>query len=85
MDTSPLLASNSMILAFHGNVVSVYAPQTGCDEDKKVSFWKLMDETMQKIPSSEIIWLGGDLNGHGVTASVPHCASTRQESDFGLK
>ena len=47
------------------NVVSAYTPQQGCDEEEeKEEFWDLMDEVMGKIPGNEIVWLGGNLNGH---------------------
>ena len=46
------------------NVVNVYAPQQECDEEKKEEFWGLIDEVMRKITEEEIMWLGGDLNGH---------------------
>lgn len=46
------------------NIISVYAPQTGCPEQEKQDFWEDLDEVMQNIPPSEFTHLGGDLNGH---------------------
>ena len=31
------------------NVISVYSPQQGCEEEDKEAFWDLMDEVMRKI------------------------------------
>lgn len=30
-------------------------PQVGCAEDKKILFWKAMNEVIQKLPEKEII------------------------------
>ena len=38
------------------NLISVYAPQAGCDEEEK--------DMMVKIPQEEGVWIGGDLNVH---------------------
>ncbi|XP_047996392.1 craniofacial development protein 2-like [Leguminivora glycinivorella] len=46
------------------NIISVYAPQTGCSEQEKQDFWEDFDEVMQNIPPTEYIHIGGDLNGH---------------------
>ena len=46
------------------NIVCAYAPQVGCDEEGKENFWKLMGVVMLKIPGTEGVWLGADLNGH---------------------
>ena len=45
-------------------ILSVYAPQVGCTEQEKDEFWKLLDETVGKIPCNERVWIGGDLNEH---------------------
>lgn len=31
---------------------------------KRTTFGDLMTNTMKKIPSEEVVWIGGDLNGH---------------------
>ena len=46
------------------NVVSAYAPQVGCDEEDKITFWRDMDDIMTSIDSEERVIIGGDLNGH---------------------
>ncbi|XP_028042510.1 craniofacial development protein 2-like, partial [Bombyx mandarina] len=46
------------------NVISVYAPQSGCKEDVKEKFWQDFDSVMIRIPESEEICIGGDFNGH---------------------
>jgi len=46
------------------NVMSVYAPQTGCDETEKTEFWEDLIDELAEIPSQEQLWIGGDFNGH---------------------
>ncbi|CAK1595770.1 unnamed protein product [Parnassius mnemosyne] len=46
------------------NVVSVYAPQTGCEESVKEKFWEEFDCMMMGIPEREDVYMGGDFNGH---------------------
>ncbi|XP_068209189.1 craniofacial development protein 2-like [Palaemon carinicauda] len=46
------------------NVMSAYAPQTGCTEEEKDTFWEEMDQELGIIPAREKVILGGDLNGH---------------------
>ncbi|XP_046976378.1 uncharacterized protein LOC124542478 [Vanessa cardui] len=46
------------------NLISAYAPQTGCSEQEKHDFWEDFDEIMQNIPLTEHAHIGGDLNGH---------------------
>lgn len=43
------------------NVVSVYAPRVGCDEEVKNRFWR---EMVTLIETEERLVIGGDLNGH---------------------
>ena len=47
------------------NVVSIYGPQVGLDEEIKKLFWEDLDEVVQSIPQSEGLLIGGDFNGHG--------------------
>ncbi|CAG9137733.1 unnamed protein product [Plutella xylostella] len=54
------------------NVISAYAPQTGCSEIDKTAFWNMFDGTLQQVPAKETIIIGGDLNGHIGTTSEPH-------------
>lgn len=56
----------SLKLAIEGvmfNVVSEYAPQIGCDLEKKKFCWDL-DEVMQSIPTSEKVVTGADFIRH---------------------
>ena len=46
------------------NVVSVYAPQIGLDEDIKRIFWEDLDEVIQSIPQTEKLLIRGDFNGY---------------------
>ncbi|XP_070054905.1 uncharacterized protein [Nicotiana tomentosiformis] len=51
------------------NVVSVYAPQAGLDEEVKRRFWEGLDEIVHSIPPVERLFIEGDFNGHiGSTA-----------------
>ncbi|XP_050674366.1 craniofacial development protein 2-like [Leptidea sinapis] len=46
------------------NVVSAYAPQTGCTTSEKEIFWNDLDDLMQSIPTTETKYILGDFNGH---------------------
>ena len=46
------------------NVFSAYAPQAGLTAACKEAFWNELHEEVRKIPKDDMIWLGGDLNGH---------------------
>ncbi|KAJ8709706.1 hypothetical protein PYW08_009710 [Mythimna loreyi] len=46
------------------NVVSVYAPQVGCNETVKEKFWEDFDTALMNIPVHEELIVGGDFNGH---------------------
>ena len=46
------------------NMVSAFAPETGCDEVEKVAFWEEMDQKISEIPAEEIFVMGGDMSGH---------------------
>ncbi|XP_047268681.1 uncharacterized protein LOC124898772 [Capsicum annuum] len=46
------------------NISSPYAPQEGLDEEKKKKFWEILDEVVRGVPSLEMIFVGGDVNGH---------------------
>jgi hypothetical protein len=45
------------------NVISAYAPQVGLSDDVKRRFWEELED-MVRVPSSEKLFIGGDLNGH---------------------
>jgi len=46
-------------------IILAYAPQTGLVESVKSQFWEEMGGLLHEIPTSEKIFLGGDLNWHG--------------------
>ncbi|XP_060809063.1 uncharacterized protein LOC106136266 [Amyelois transitella] len=51
------------------NIVSVYAPQIGCDKNEKDLFWGNLEDLLQMIPLEERKLVAGDFNGHvGQTA-----------------
>ena len=39
-------------------------PQVGHDESAKQLFWEDLDHLVRVVPSSEKLFIGGDLNGH---------------------
>ncbi|ESO11768.1 hypothetical protein HELRODRAFT_71529 [Helobdella robusta] len=45
-------------------VFSAYAPQTGESENAKNDFWNTLSDAVRKTPSSKILLICGDLNGH---------------------
>ena len=46
------------------NVISAYAPQVGHDERAMRLFWEDLNRLVRAVPSSEKLFIGGDLNGH---------------------
>ena len=44
--------------------ICAYAPQTSRSDEEKDSFWDQMISVTGSIPASELIVVGGDLNGH---------------------
>ncbi|KAG2608426.1 hypothetical protein PVAP13_4NG319001, partial [Panicum virgatum] len=46
------------------NVISAYAPQVGLSESTKIQFWEDLDSMVSTVPTSEKLFIGGDLNGH---------------------
>ena len=46
------------------NVICAYAPQVGCAEEEKDTFWEVMGQELRATPERERLILGGDLNGH---------------------
>ena len=45
-------------------------PQVGHDESAKRLFWNDLDRLVRAVPSSEKLFIGGDLNGHVGTSSA---------------
>ena len=46
------------------HIISCYAPQTGCPQYEKETFWEHMDSEMQTVTRSERVVVAGYLNGH---------------------
>jgi exonuclease III len=46
------------------NVIGAYAPQVGLSDDVKRRLWKDLEDIVRGVPSSEKLFIGGDLNGH---------------------
>ena len=46
------------------NIICAYAPQVGCTEEEKETFWEQMDREMSATLDDERVIVGVDLNGH---------------------
>ena len=46
------------------NIICAYAPQVGCTEEEKETFWGQMDQELSSTLDDERVIVGGDLNGH---------------------
>ncbi|KAL8125469.1 hypothetical protein AgCh_012960 [Apium graveolens] len=46
------------------NIVSAYAPHPGLGEEEKKLFWDCLDDLVSTIPNDQILYIGGDFNGH---------------------
>ncbi|XP_046970418.1 craniofacial development protein 2-like [Vanessa cardui] len=46
------------------NLISVYAPQSGCEESVKEKFWEDFDCLLMDLQDNEEVYVGGDFNGH---------------------
>ncbi|XP_070040313.1 uncharacterized protein [Nicotiana tomentosiformis] len=46
------------------NIVSAYAPHAGLYEEVKRCFWERLDEIVSQVPPAEMLFIGGDFNGH---------------------
>ncbi|XP_009775782.1 uncharacterized protein [Nicotiana sylvestris] len=64
------------------NVISVYAPQTGLEEEVKRRFWEALDEVVRAIPPTEKLFIGGDFNGH-IRSSAGGYGEVRGGFGFG--
>ncbi|KAI5105627.1 hypothetical protein C0J45_5299 [Silurus meridionalis] len=45
-------------------VISVYAPQVGCEMEEKEKFWSKLDEVVEGEPRNERLVIGADFNEH---------------------
>ena len=46
------------------NIICAYAPQVGCTEEEKETFWEQMDQELSATLDDERVIVGGYLNGH---------------------
>ena len=46
------------------HIFSAYAPQVGLTSQEKEEVWELMEEEVAKVPTSDGLIVGGDLNRH---------------------
>ena len=46
------------------NIICAYAPQVGCTEEEKETFWEQMDQELSAIREGERVILDVVLNGH---------------------
>ena len=46
------------------NIISCYAPQTGCAEYENDQFWETSVSELHAVKRSERLVVSGDLNGH---------------------
>ncbi|KAK1361791.1 craniofacial development protein 2-like [Heracleum sosnowskyi] len=46
------------------NIVSAYVPHIGLSDVEKKHFWDCLDDLVRLIPSDQILYMGGDFNGH---------------------
>ncbi|XP_055822107.1 uncharacterized protein LOC129890612 [Solanum dulcamara] len=46
------------------NIISIYSPQVGLDEEIKRHFWEDLNEVVASIPPTEKLFIGGDFNRH---------------------
>jgi hypothetical protein len=73
-----------MIKLFFGdlvlNVINVYAPQVGLSDDVKRRFWEDLEDRVRRVPSSEKLFIRGDLNSRVGTVRG---GFERVHGDFG--
>ncbi|KAG2596598.1 hypothetical protein PVAP13_5KG171307, partial [Panicum virgatum] len=62
------------------NVIGAYAPQVGLSESTKMQFWEDLDSMVSTVPTSEKLFIGGDLNGH---VSATNVGFERVHGGFG--
>lgn len=46
------------------HIFSVYAPQVGRTAQEKQEFWERLEDEVAKVPDTEGLIVGGDMNGH---------------------
>ena len=63
------------------NVTCTYAPQVGCEEEEKETFWRQMKQELRAIPEGERVIVGGDING---LVGISREAIERIPGDWGV-
>ncbi|KAI0989433.1 hypothetical protein GJ496_006891 [Pomphorhynchus laevis] len=62
-------------------IISAYAPQQGCSGEEKDDFWQRLSDATQSVKEDEIVFVGGDLNGH---VSSEHPSFQRNHGGLGI-
>ncbi|CAK1587231.1 unnamed protein product [Parnassius mnemosyne] len=65
------------------NIISVYAPQVGCNNEEKDLFWGNLEDLFVTIPSHEKKIIAGDLNGH-VGMKAPENSNIHGNFGYGI-
>ncbi len=61
-----------------------FVPQTGTNEVDKDNFWDLLSSVIRNVPYTEMIVVGGDLNGY-VGACADGYEGVHGGYDFGMR
>ena len=69
-------------IANTSNLEFVYAPQVGCGEEEKDTFWRQMDQELRAISEGERVIVGGYLNDH---VGINRDAIERIHGGWGVK
>ncbi|XP_075103438.1 uncharacterized protein LOC107789281 [Nicotiana tabacum] len=59
-----LMSIKLVVGGFTVNVISVYAPHVGLDQEVKKQFWEDLDEIVRSIPHTKKLFIGRDFNSH---------------------
>ena len=66
------------------NIISTYAPQTGRQQEEKDVFLEKLEGAIRKIPTNEMIVVGGDFNAH-VGERSPEYLEEHGQHGFGVR
>ena len=59
-----VMAMSLIIGGRYCHVFSVYGPQSGKSQEEKDRFFEELDDELGRIPPEQMLYVGGDLNGH---------------------
>ncbi|KAI0986366.1 hypothetical protein GJ496_004914 [Pomphorhynchus laevis] len=62
-------------------IISAYDPQQGCSDEEKDDFWQRLSDATQSVKEDEIVFVGGDLNGH---VGSEHPSFQRNHGGLGI-